>query len=141
MLMGDIMKETDNNNITNDSSQSHTDDLLDTMGKISKYAVWIKRIIYIVVAIILIVVGISVVVTINKLHDKGWSFTDDSAEVIVDNSDYDTAMDYWADMDYRNAEIYFKKAINSSESDLGTASPTTAAISQKFGHPRYRAVK
>lgn len=127
------MKEPEKNKVNDGSSQSHTDDLLDTMGNISKYAVWIKRIIYIVVAIVLIVVGISVVVNINKLHDKGWSFTDDSAEVIVDNSDYDTAMDYWEDMDYQNAEIYFKKAINTSERDLGTASPTTAAISQKFG--------
>lgn len=84
-----------------------------------------------VVAIIIIVA--SVIKGCQSFKKYGWSFSKNTAEIEVNEPDYELAMKAWEELDYVNAETHFDNALKSSDSKNGTGSLESAAISQKYG--------
>lgn len=104
-----------------------------TFKKVKKGFSLLKRLYYIVIIGILIISGVKIALSLKKMHDMGWSFNKNTTEIKVKNSDYDKAMEHWADQDYEEAEQCFKNALETVNSEKGNSSKESAAISQKLG--------
>ena len=116
---------------SHDRKQSESlTDTLTKVGGVFKHISWILRAVF---AVVLVVIGIQTGLTIKHIHDMGWSFKNNAAEIEITEKEYDDAMNCWAALDYIGAEKCFAKALKSSDEKNGTGSVESAAISQKLG--------
>ncbi len=105
----------------------------DTEAKLSKSVQKVRKIVRLVFIIILVIIGIKIGKSLIHLSKMGWSLRKNKKEIAINEPDYDSAMAYWADMDYQNAEAFMVKALAESDAKNGTGSEESAAISQKLG--------
>ena len=105
----------------------------DEQNSILRIYKMIKRIFYTIVAIILMIIGISIIKNLKHIHDMGWSFTNNTTQIEIKVPEYTLAMEKWSQYDYENAEEQFGIALETADAKNGKASVESAAISQKLG--------
>lgn len=83
--------------------------------------------------VILMVYFVMIVVRLVQMKNRGWTFTNKQATIVVDCADYDDGLEYWDQLDYLNAEKCLLNALSIVGKREGKASVETASICEQLG--------